>query len=188
MKIFDQNSAGGTATSTGAIKIASGLFRYAADQFLNIDPVGSDWAVNVPAQTSPDPDNPAISNVDFDDTTEQGKGMQETIPVGATNIVFTFKSKAKSIPGGAVAVVPKLYVRSILDNTAVGAWSAGTDLTVIDLPASTLRQYDTQTIALSTLGLVAGNMYQFELTRNTGSGSDTLVGHWSLTVVEISFS
>jgi len=175
-----------TITASGGIVYPS--YNYDADQFLNIDPAGSDWAVDAAAPANIDSNNNGLIVRHFDDTTEEGVGMQFEIPAGATNIILKIKSKAQSTPGGTVAIVPKLYSRSIGNNAAIGSWSGGTDLTAISLPTNQYFQYDSQTIALSTLGLTAGTFYQLELTRNTGSGSDTLSGDWTLLNVNVSFS
>ena len=80
-----------------------------------------------------------------------------------------------------------MYNRDIPDNGAVAAWSAGTALTAIDIPTNTNFQYDSQTIALAGLGVVAGDVTQFELTRNGADCSDTLVGDWDLLEIRIAF-
>ena len=61
-------------------------------------------------------------------------------------------------------------------------------MTAIDIPTNEFFHYDSQSIALTTLGLVAGRLAQFEMTRNTGSGSDTLVDDWNLLEVKVSFT
>jgi len=53
------------------------------------------------------------------------------------------------------------------------------------MPANENFQYDSESIALSTLGLVAGRAAQFELTR---LGTGTLVGDWSLLGLTVSFN
>lgn len=162
--------------------------RYQADQFLNVDPSGTDYTVNEMAPVSLDDNNPALLVRAFDDTTEEGVGFVETIPADVTNIIFTFKSRAQTAPGGTAAAVPKLYRREIADNTAVGTWGSDEDFTAISFPTNENWQYDSETFTLAQWGLTVGNLYQFELTRDTGSVSDTLSGDWNLLELIITFS
>jgi len=160
-------------------------FQFFADQMEN--PVNSDWAVNDLAVAAADSNNNGLTIRLFDDTDEEGVGFSLQIPEGSTNIVFDIVSRRES-SGSAQAVVPKLYVRELPDNAAVESWSAGTDMTAISLPADEDWQYDNQSIALSTLSLVADRVAQFELTRNTGAGGDTLSGDWTVLLVKVSFT
>lgn len=144
------------------------------------NPNTSDWAVNALAPAAADSNNSGITVRLFDDTTEEGVGFMFTIPTGTTSLKFYFKSRAETTPGGAVAVVPRLYHRDLNDNAAIDTWSAGSDFTSLSFPTNENWQYDDQTVTLATLGLTAGELVQFELTRNTGSGSDTLTGDWTL--------
>ena len=157
--------------------------QFFADQFLN--PINSDWAVNALAPASADTNNSGLIVRRFDDTTEEGIGFIIEIPDGATNIVLDFVSRAETAPGGAQTVNTKLYVREMPDNAAVESWSAGTNLTALSMPANENFQYDSQTIALTTLGLVAGRVAQFELTR---LGTGTLSGDWTLLLLKVSFT
>lgn len=161
-------------------------YDYYADQFLN--PNNADWAVNALAPVGADSNNAALMVRSFDDTTEEGVGLQVNIPSGVANIIFYFVSRAESAPGGAVAVVPKIYVREIPDNAAVESWDAGTNMTAIDIPTNENFQYDSQTIALTTLSLVAGRTVQIEITRVGTDGSDTLTGDWNLHELRVAFS
>jgi hypothetical protein len=62
-------------------------------------------------------------------------------------------------------------------------------MTALSFPAvNPYFQYDSQTIALSSLNITAGNLVQFELTRYGASGSDTLSGDWVLLELEVEFS
>lgn len=156
-----------------------------ADQLDN--PVTANWAVNALAPASADSLNSGLTVRRFDDTTEEGVGFIFTVPVDATEVVLNFKSRAQTAPGVAEGVVPRLYLREIPDNGAVGAWSAGLDLTAISIPTNTNFQYDSQVIAVGTLGITAGRLYQFELTRNPAAGGDTLVGDWNLLELGVIF-
>ena len=125
----------------------------------------------------------------FDDTTEEGVGFILRVPTGATNVVLTFKARDELGPPAARTVGLKLYQRGVPDNGAVEAWSAGTVLTDIDMPTTTeLFQYDTQTITLSSLGITAGEVTQFELTRINPAGGTELVGDWNLLQLGVEFT
>jgi len=176
-----------TVNGAEVLTTASGAglksYTYFADQFDN--PNNADWAVNALAAASADSNNNALIVRRFDDTTEEGIGFMLEVPTGATNIVFDFKSRAETAPGSAKTVKTKLYAREMPDDAAVEAWSAGTSLADLSMPANENFQYDSESIALSTLGLVAGRAAQFELTR---LGTGTLVGDWSLLGLTVSFN
>lgn len=154
-----------------------------ADQMMS--PNNADWTVNAAASASADSLNNALVVRQFDDTTEEGIGFLVDIPANATNIIFNFKSRAQTAPGAATTVLPRLYRREIVDNTAIGAWSGAYAMTAIDIPTNTRYQYDSQTIALSTLSLTAGRLVLIELTRNPADG---LTGDWNLLELKINFS
>jgi hypothetical protein len=116
----------------------------------------------------------------FDDTAEEGIGFNLFVPAGVTSLVFSVKARAQTAPATAKQAILRLYRRQVPDNAVVTAWSAALQLTAIDIPANAFFQYDTQTISLATLGLTAGRMTQFELTRQGSNIADTLVGDWDL--------
>ena len=161
-------------------------YNFLAESFENPD--NATWAVNSLANIWKPASDPTILVRAFDDTTEEGIGFTRLIPLGVTNIIFYFISYASTAPGTAKVITPKLYTRIYADNSAVGSWSAGLDLTSIDIPTNAYPQYDTQTIALSTLSLTAGEMVKFELTRKTIGVTSNLVGDWWLHYLRISFS
>ena len=157
-----------------------------ADQLDN--PINADWAVNALAPAVADSNNNGLTVRAFDDTSEEGVGFVLRVPVGATNIVLLLKARAETAPGGAVGVVPKLYVRELPDDGAIEAWSAGVDLTALAIPTNENFQYDSQTITLASLSITAGNLVHFELTRNPAAGGDDLVGDWDLLELGVGFS
>ena len=162
-------------------------YLFFADQLDNPD--NADWAVNALAKAAKDTNNNGLTIRAFDDATEEGVGAVFSIPLTAVNIDIYLVSRAETAAASNLDVVPKIYVREAPDDAAVEAWSAGTDLTTITMGTNNeYFQYDSQIIALTTLGLVAGRTAQLELTRNTGSGSDTLVGDWDLLSLGIRFS
>jgi hypothetical protein len=176
-----------THASLDTLVVQQTEYNFVTDQ-LQI-PNNADWAVNALAAPDVDSNNNGIPVRKFDDSTEQGIAIEGRIPTGVTNLVLFFKSRAEVAAGSNLVVVPKAYVREMGDNVAVEAWSAGTDLTSLTMGTSNeYWQYDTQTIALSTLGLTAGNLFQMEITRNTGSGSDTLVDDWTVAQITARFT
>ena len=153
-----------------------------------VSPVNSNWTVNAFAPLSADSVNAGLSVRRFDDTTQEGVSWAETIPLGATNLTLYFKSRAQTAPGGTVAVVPALYRRTIGDNSAVGAWSAATNISSLSIPNNTNYQYATRTLTLSSLSLTAGTFVQYELTRVGTNGSDTLTGDWVLLELGVEYT
>lgn len=151
-------------------------------------PNTADWAVNALAPASADSNNSGLTVRLFDDTTEEGVGFIAHIPPGVTNMTLRFRSRAETAPPAARTVGLNLYVREAPDNAAVEAWSAGTQLTDIDVPANENFQYDSQTLTLASLGLVAGRVAQFELTRINPTGGTELTGDWALLAVGVEFN
>jgi hypothetical protein len=164
-------------------------FQFFADQLKS--PTNAEYPVNGAniATVAVDSANGALINRQFDDTTDEGVAFDILIPSGATNIILEFYSRAQTAPGTAKQVIPGLYTRQVSDNAAIPAWSAKTALTAIDIPITNAYfQYDTQTIALSTLSLTAGKLTNFELIRDADNGSDSLVGDWNLNLLRVRFS
>ncbi len=170
--------------STIGVTFAEHLFY--ADQLMS--PNNADWAVNALAPANPDNSNNALIIRAFDDTTEEGTGWLLELPSAATGMIFYFRSRAFTAPVGARQVVPALYTRQIPNNSAPTAWSSRYVLTPIDITTSSgVFFYDSQSIPFATLGLTAGNIVQFELTRYSAHASDTLVGDWFLLELKIVF-
>lgn len=157
-------------------------FEFYGDQLEN--PNNADWTVNALAPASADTINAALTVRRFDDTVEEGVGFTLSIPANAIEIRFTFRHRAQTAPGGAVTTQPRLYRRTRADNAAWGAWSALFAFTALSLPASTNWQDDTQVVTLATLGLTAGQVAQFELTRDPADG---LTGDWVLHELMVEF-
>jgi hypothetical protein len=154
-----------------------------ADQLDN--PVNSNWAVNALAPAVADSVNPALTVRRFDDTIEEGVGFILQMPTAANNITFTLVYRAQTAPGAPVAVQPKLYIRGIPNNAAITAF-VGTLMATVAVPANAFFQYASETFTFAALGLVAGQVQQFELTRVPGV-PDTLAGDWDLLQVTISY-
>jgi len=151
-------------------------------------PNSSDWVVNSLAAAIADPVNSALTVREFSNVTEQGVGCLMSIPPGATYITFLFKGRAQTAPGATSIVQPKLYVRSIPNNAAVGAWSSAYNMSNIAIPPNAYFQYSSQTYSLSALGMSAPNLYQVELTRSTTVAIGTqLPSMWFLAEFTVEF-
>jgi hypothetical protein len=177
------NAAGG-----GLLAVADfGPLQLYSDQLEN--PNSADWTVNALAAAEADDNNAGLTVRAFDDTTEEGVGFTLEIPAGVTNMTIRFRGRARTGDVAARTVGLKLYNRGIPDNAAVQAWTAGTALTDIDLPATTeYFQYDEQTISLATLSLTAGEVTQFELTRVNPAGGTELTGDYLLHEIQVEWS
>jgi hypothetical protein len=81
----------------------------------------------------------------------------------------------------------KLYVRTLSNTEATSAWDAGTLLTAVACTDATWN-VDSETIAIATLSLVAGDEIQIELTRIPTDDGDTLVGNVLLEKLTIGVS
>lgn len=173
---------------TNLMKLAFSEMQFFADQLKT--PVSSEWPrYGTDAATlAQDSLNNAILERQFDDTVNEGTALDVLIPSGATNIIFDFVSRAQTAPATAKQVLPGIYTRQTTDNAAPSSFSSLVALTAIDIPASTAWQYDTQTIALSTLSLTAERLTQILLERTATSATDNLVGDWNLQLVRIRFS
>jgi hypothetical protein len=152
-------------------------------------PVNSDFAVNAISATATDPAFAALNVRSFSNTVEQGVACLVSIPPGATTIIMKLRGRSQTTPGVASVVQPRLYYRRLPNNAAVGAWSAAQELANISIPTNQNFQYSTQTIALSTLGLLADNLYQFEITRRvTGVTGTNLAANYLLAELTIEFA
>lgn len=161
-------------------------FQFGGSDFLN--PNNSDWAVNALAPASAGQLNPGLSVRRFDDTVEEGVGFLLKIPGTATNIVFGFTSRAISPQPTPNNVGVNIYNRGIPDNVLVQAWSAGDQLTDIALPNNTNFVEDSESVTLASLGITAGELTQFELTRIAPTGGDNQFGDWELVQFRVSFT
>lgn len=150
-------------------------------------PNNSDWAVNAVATVEPDALNPGIYPAAFDDTTQEGRGYNITIPTDATNIILSFVHRSKALPGAQRGVVLKMYHRAFGTGIAMPSWTS-TVLTTLVIPTNQYYKTSTQTIALSTLSLAAGDSVQIELTRLGSDGNDDMVGDWYLHLFKVEFS
>ena len=150
-------------------------------------PNNADWVINALAPTVADPTNAGITIRQFSNTVEQGVGLSVPIPSGATNITFTYRGRSASATAGTLQM--RYYSRAIASATpaAVSAWSAANNLTSVASPANVFFQTFTYTATLASLSLTAGNMYQFEFTRNVGVAGN-LAFNWLMVELDVSFT
>lgn len=158
-----------------------------ADQLLF--PVTGDWAVGTPAAFTTDPNDTQTALRAFDDTTEEGVGFDLWVPAGATNITFTFVSRALTTPAGTRTIGLNFYVWEMPDDVATPGWNVGNQLDDVDVTSTgAAYSYDSQTHALGDIGLTADTHYIVELTRINPTAGTELSGDWALRAIRIEFS
>lgn len=150
-------------------------------------PNNSDWAVNAFAPAMPDATSPALPIRSFSSTIEQGVGVLVTVPPGATSVTFRIRGRSAAVTSGTPSVVMRLYSRAIPNAGTMGAWSTGTDIATIAMPASTNFVFQTVSVPLASAGLTAGTTYQFELTRKVSGVSGNLPAAFNLFEVTLDF-
>ena len=163
----DFNTQSGTYRVAGKDILARRTYAYTADNVQS--PTGSDWAVNDFASLGNDTNNASLRVRRFDNATEEGIGFTHEIPAGATDVTFKFKTRAETTPGAGQTAIVNIYRKDIADDTAVPAWSTAQALTAFSYPANENWQFDEQTFSLASLGLTAGNIAQYEITRDGGT-------------------
>ena len=136
-------------------------------------PNNVDYAINALAPVTTDPTFTSLNVRSFSNTVEQGVACLISVPTGATQLIVKIRGRGQTAPGTASVVQPRLYYRLLPNNSAVGTWSAAQELANIAIPTNANFQYSTQIISLSTLGLTAGNLYQFEFTRRVAGVTGT---------------
>jgi len=159
---------------------------YPAATFDN--PNNTNWVINALAPVTVDGTNNSLSVRAFDDTVEEGVGLTVYVPPSSSTLTFNFTYRCATAPATSRAVALSLYYKVINLNAAVGAWSAR--LAVANVSTSTNAFYQVLQVSLdlATLGITPGNTYQFELTRNSPSATDTLAGDFLLLNTLLSFT
>lgn len=150
-------------------------------------PQNNDFAVTAPAGSDPDPTDPGLTVLKYDDTVEEASFDQFRISAGVVNLDFVFQGWAETAPGGTANVGMKFYFREIPDNAAKPAWSAGFSFALFSVPMNIFSQTDTETVTLAALGMTANRTYQFQLTRDPGVASN-LTDDWFFFLLEIGMS
>lgn len=174
--------------SVGPAGAPGGLATYLYNAATFDNPVNANWAVNSLAPVSVDTTNTSLLVRAFDDTVNEGLGFNNYVPPASSNVSFEFTFKCATAPASARAVLMSLYSRQLAVNGPMPAWSAAFALATLNIPTNVYYQKQVVSIPLATLGLAAGNHYQFELVRNSVSASDNLVGDFHLLNLLISFS
>lgn len=177
--VVDPTNAQDAATKAYVDAHSSGSVRqqFAAPDF---DDPGTDWAVTIAAALAADNVNAAVLVRRFDDRTQEGVGWSVLIPSTATQVRFTFMSKALNSPSAPNRTVGlALKKREVPDNASLGSWASST-LTDLTITQDVYFHKATQTITLSTLSLTADRVYQLELVRQSPSAGTALVGDWCL--------
>lgn len=185
---FRGQAVGVTDAGSGTTNITIGSrFSYFANSLDS--PNSADFAVNSLAPVTTDPTFTSLNVRSFSNTVEQGVGCTVSIPTGATTLTIKIRGRPQTAPGTASVVQPRLYYRLLPNNSAVGSWSAAQELANISIPTNANFQYSNQTISLSTLGLVAGNLYQFEFTRRvTGVVGTNLGSNFLMAEITLEFA
>lgn len=168
-----------------ATAITLPAFQFTAADFQN--PNNADWVVNALAPAAADSINAGLTVRLFDDTTEEGIGFQIVLPV-ATNIVMNYVFRAQVAPPAPRTIGINLYQRGINDDAGVDAWSAGLQLPDVAVNNNNFFNYVTEPITFLSLGIVGGELTQFELTRIAPLLGTPLVDDWDLLSLRVSFS
>jgi hypothetical protein len=161
------NFTGPTVNVTGTSSVATINVGSRVTYYANSldSPNTADYAVNAFAPIITDPTYTSLTVRGFSNTVEQGVSCLVSVPTSATTITIRLRGRAQTAPGAASNVQPRVYTRLLPNNTAVGAWNAGVNLTLLSIPTNANFQYYVYTGTLASVNLAAGNLYQFELTR-----------------------
>jgi len=161
------NFTGPTVSVTGAANTATvaigSRFTYYANSLDS--PNTADYAVNAFAPVITDPTYTSLTVRSFSNAVEQGVSCLVSVPTGATTVTIRIRGRAQTAPGAASNVQLRTYTRLLPNNTAVGAWTSGVNLTLLSIPTNANFQYYVYTGTLASVNLAAGNLYQLELTR-----------------------
>ena len=176
-----------TDAGSGTTNISIGArYTYFANSLDSVN--SSDFAVNGLSPVTTDPLSPAFNVRTFSNTVEMGVGFMCSIPQGSTQVTIRLKGRPATAPSTSSVVMFKLFNRLISSGAAMGAWT-GSNLANNVVPANAFFQYYNQTITLSSLGLTAGNLYQFEITRpTTGFTGTNLAYAFLLAEITLEFS
>ena len=152
-------------------------------------PNNADFIINSLAPVVTDPSYNALNVRSFSNSIEQGVGFTCSIPDGATKATFKMRGRPQVAPAAVSVVQPRIYFRQIPDGTAVGAWTGPVELNNISIPTNAYFQYFNQTLTLASMGLVAGKLYMFEVTRRIAGVTGTnLPSNYLLAEITVEFS
>lgn len=133
------------------------------------------WPVTVaPGSDVDDVDSELGPNLLFDDTANEGAGFKiQKIPAGATNIIIDLLVRPLTGPTGSATSIWRAYGLGWADGEAPGSFSSAQSLTTITHPTTTkVWKRSTTTIALSSLGLAAGDAALIQIESNGGTLTD----------------
>jgi hypothetical protein len=135
----------------------------------------ADWVVNSNAYVTADTVNNAIVERYFDDTVEHGAGFRFYAPAGSTTMKLGLTVRMQTAPGGTIVITPRISCRQITPGSAAGAWSSLYSMTQISFPTNAYWLANSQTVAYSSVGIVAGKETRCEITRcgHTNCSGDT---------------
>jgi hypothetical protein len=153
-----------------------------SDQFLN--PNTSGWAVNQIAPVSVDTINSDLLVRRFDDTTEEGIGLQIKTPSSTTSVKVRFRLRPQSSQAANRVSVIKLYFKELPKTGTLGSWSS-ISLGSVSIPSGNTNWLFYEQTLSSTFD--ADSAYLLEITRDSTNASDTLVGDLVLMNVEVEF-
>ena len=170
----------GSTGSEGEVD-ANKTWEFLADMVAT--PNTADWGLNAPAAVIADPTNTSMIVAAFDDTDEEGVGVEFHVPTGATKIKVVIEARAATAPGSAQTVDFRFRHRGVPDNAVLPSWTT-VDVPSMAIPTNAYFQYATYEVDLATAGITAGRSYQFEWSRYPG-GDDTLSGDLYVRVMRI---
>jgi len=116
-----------------------------------------------------------LANLRYDAAALEGRLGEFYLPAGVTELTWRLNHRGNGSSGD---VITTLYFQQV-SGTGL-SWSSAQALSTLALPATVAWQNSAVTITTATLGLTAGNFYQFCIARNGPSGSDTMAGDWRL--------
>lgn len=146
---------------------------YTADQLEF--PTNSDWFENDGCPLAADTLNAGIKVRLCGDSNQEGFGIGERVPVGATGLIVTSLVRANTAPGVSTSIFLDLAARTMANGAATSAWSSAINLSTITIPtATTWVQTTHTTVPLASLGATAGDAVQLQFVRDVAS--DSLVG------------
>jgi len=172
--------------SLEALPIDFPEYLFIATDFSN--PNNTDWEVNALAPALVDSNDNALTVRAFDDTVQEGVGMQFKLPAGTTQMTLQVVGRAETAPGSPAVVKPALEVHDIPNNAAVPSnpWTSLV-LDDVDIPTNEFFQYDDLVATYSALSLTAGEYVQMEFIRDATHVNDDLTGDWNVFSILVSF-
>lgn len=137
---------------------------------VEMEPVGTGWAVTSLAQLNIDTNTTGVTVAQFDPVTEEGLGRTTGVPSNALGLRVHIEARSETAQVGDTTSIWKLYARPLTCPGAPGAWSAAIALfTITHGPDENFDAGTSADLTLAVLGITAGNMCQLEITRQLGT-------------------